>query len=197
MDVNSREKTLSTLQQGAYGDQGEVLEWSYYDTAVIAAATLRHRMFTSPVGVGGKTLADTNMTQGGQIPQAQKFEASVLKVMYTSSAAKATADLQSLYDLLSESTLEVVVGQTKNMGQWTLQELMGNALQFSLTPTVAGDNISQPQSRSTGIYLMNIELILPALTNFELVLTHHEAPAAGLANDKLKISLAGILARAS
>ena len=193
----SREEALTKLQQGTFGEEGEQLEWSYYDTAVIAAATLVHRLFTNPLGAGGKTLADTNLTQAGQMPQGQHLEVNALKIMYTSDAAKATAVVQNLYDLLTESTISIEIANNKSMGQWTLQELMGAATLFALTPTAAGDNIPVIQPRYTGVYLLNVPIIIAALTPFEVTLTHHVAPAAALADDKLKISLAGILTRAS
>lgn len=193
----SREEALTKLQQGTFGEEGEQLEWSYFDTATIAAATLVHRLFTNPLGAGGKTLADTNLTQAGQMPQGQHLEVNAIKVMYTSDAAKATAAVQNLYDLFTETTISVEIANNKSMGQWTIQELMGAATLFALTPTAAGDNIPLIQPRYTGVYLLNVPIVIAALTPFEVTVTHHVAPAAALADDKLKISLAGILTRAS
>lgn len=192
-----REAALTKLQQGTFGEEGEQLEWSYYDTAVIAAATLVHRLFTNPLGAGGKTLADTNLTQAGQMPQGQHLEVNVIKLMYISDAAQATVDVQTLYTLLSESTISIEIANNKSMGQWTLQEILGSSLQFALTPSAAGDNIPLLTPRFTGIYPLNVPIIIAALTPFEVTLTHQVAPGAALADNKLKISLAGILTRAS
>lgn len=191
----SRRDALLKTQVGSYGTEGDKLDWSYWDEALVAAATLVHRLFTNPLGAGGKTLDQTNLTQAGQIPQGQLFDVRAIKLLYTSAGAKATADLQSLFTLFARSTVSIKLQNKESMGQWTLQEIMGDALQFALTPTVAGDNISQPQPKFHGIFPLNIPIILAALTPFEVTLTHHAAPNAALANDRLRISLAGKLTR--
>ena len=58
-----------------HGAGGEILDKTIYDTAILAAATTVHRLFTVPLGGGApaKTLDRTNMTQGGQMPQGQNL----------------------------------------------------------------------------------------------------------------------------
>ena len=145
----SRKEALETLQTGSYGVEGEKLDWTYYDTAILAAATQVHRLFTNPLGAGGKTLDQTNLTIAGQIPQGQQIITRAIKVMYRSVAVKATAALQSLYDLFATTTVQVKLQNKETMGIWTLQELLGSATLFALTPTVAGDNISQIQPKES------------------------------------------------
>lgn len=187
---------LTDYQKGAVGKGGEVKEWSYWSTTILAAATLTHNLFT--VATGGtfegtvQTLDLTNMLVGGSIPQAQHFTVRAMKVMYASSAAKGTAAVQDLYQLLNRTTVEILF-PSKPMGQWTLQELMGSATMFAVTPTAAGDNIPVMQPRYHGIFPLNAPLVLPALQNFFLRVTHNAAHAATLNGDFLKISLAGIL----
>lgn len=193
----SRKEALETLQTGSYGVEGEKLDWTYYDTAILAAATQVHRLFTNPLGAGGKTLDQTNLTIAGQIPQGQQIITRAIKVMYRSVAVKGTAALQSLYDLLATTTVQVKLQNKETMGIWTLQELLGSATLFALTPTVAGDNISQIQPKYHGIFPLNTPIVLAALTPFEVTVTHHVAVAAGLANDQLKIGLSGTMIRIS
>jgi len=188
---------LAKLQDGVYGNEGEVLEWSYWDTADIAAATLTHRLFTSGLGVGGKTMADTNMTTSGTMPQGQHLIVDAVKIMYAANDAFATADVLSFYTMLSETTASIEIANKKSMGQWTLQELLGCSLLNPLTPSAAGDNIPMIQPRFTGVYLLNEPVTLAALTTFEVTITHHVAPAAALADDRLKIALSGLMIRAT
>jgi len=193
----SREQALLNTQVGTYGTEGEQLDWSYYDEADIAAATLTHRLFTTPLGQAGKTLANTNLTLAGQIPQGQLLDVRAIKVFYTSNAARATADVQSLYTLLNTTTLSVKLSNKETMGQWTLQELMGTAILFDMVPTVPGDNIPLVSPKFHGIFPLNKKIILAALTPFEVTMIHHVAPAAALADDRIKVSLSGILTRVS
>lgn len=191
----SRAEALQKVGIGTYGTEGDQLDWSYYDEALIAAATLTHRMFTTPLGTGGKTLDQTNLPLAGQIPQGQLLDVRAIKVSYTTSGAKATADVQSFYTLLTRTTVSVKLQNKETMGQWTLQELMGANSLFALTPTAAGDNIPLIQPRFHGIFPLNKKIILAALTPFEVTVIHHAAPAAALANDRFKVYLAGILTR--
>lgn len=193
----SREQALLNTQVGTYGTEGEQLDWTYYDEAIIAAATTTHRLFTNPLGSGGKTLDQTNLTLAAQIPQGQLLDVRAIKVMYTTSNAKATADVQSFYTLLARTTVSIKLSNKETMGQWTLQELLGNAMGFALTPTAAGDNIPLISPKFHGIFPLNVKIILAALTPFEVTVVHHAAAAAALANDRLKIGLSGILTRVS
>lgn len=192
-----RQEALEKLQQGTFGEEGEVLEWSYWDTATIAAATLVHRLFTNPLGAAGKTLADTNMTTAAQMPQGQHMIVDAIKIMYITDAAMATADVQTFYTLLANTTASVEIANKKSMGQWTLQELAGISFLTALTPTAAGDNIPLIQPRVAGYLILNEPITIAALTPFEVTITHHVAPGAALADNKLKISLCGILTRAT
>jgi hypothetical protein len=194
---SGRANALEKLQIGSYGTEGGETDWTYYDTMIMAAGTAQHRMFTDPLGAAGKTYAMTNLTVAGQIPQAQLMEIMAIKVMYTSSAAKATADLQALYLAFNNTTLALKLSNKDHTFIYTLQELLGTALQFALTPTVASDNISQPQPKFHGIFPLNKKVILAALTPFEVQIVHHVAPGAALNGDFLRVGLAGILTRAT
>lgn len=191
----SRAEALQKVGVGTYGTEGDQLDWSYYDEAIIAAATLTHRMFTTPLGTGGKTLDQTNLPLAGQIPQGQLLDVRAVKVSYTTSAAKGTAAVQDFYTLLTRTTLSIKLQNKETMGQWCLQELFGSNSLFALTPTAAGDNIPVIEPRFHGIFPLNKKIILAALTPFEVTLIHHAAPTATLANDRFKFYLSGILTR--
>ena len=192
-----RREALDNVGVGTYGTEGDQLDWSYYDEAIIQAATLTHRLFTTPLGSGGKTLDQTNLTIAGQIPQGQLLDVRAIKVMFTSAAAKATAGVQDLYTFLRRTTISVKLQNKETMGQWTLQELLGANFNVALTPTAAGDNIPLISPKFHGVFPLNKKIILAALTPFEVTVIHHVAPAATMANDSLKIALAGILTRVS
>jgi hypothetical protein len=191
----SRKDALDRVGVGTYGTEGDVLDWTYYDEEVIAVATLTTRLFTTPLGSGGKTLDQTNLTQAGQIPQGQLFDVRAIKIMYTSGAVKATAGVQELYTLLTRTTLSIKLGNKETMGQWTIQELLGANTLIALTPTAAGDNITIIQPKYHGVFPLNQKIVLAALTPFEVTVVHHVAPGATTATDRMKVCLSGILTR--
>lgn len=188
-------QAIDVLQQGTYGASGEKLDWSYYDRVVLASTTTVNRLFTVQLGASGKTLADTNLTQSGQIPQGQKFTIGAIKVSYVTNGARATANVQMIYDVLKNTSVQFIIPNKGPMGQWVLWELMGAASLIALTPTAAGDNIPLIQPRYHGIFPLNTKLTLAALTPFYVEVTHHTATNAALDNDRIYISLAGTLVR--
>lgn len=186
---------INTLQQGTYGASGEVLDWSYYDSMPLLSTVTSTRLFTVQLGQAGKTLANTNLTSSGQIPQGQRFTIRAIKVMYKTAAVKATAVVQAYYDFLANTSLQFIIPNKGPMGQWNLLELMGVASAFALTPTAAGDNIPLISPRFHGISPLNTPLTLAALTPFYVEITQHTAGAATLDGDRLIVSLMGTLVR--
>lgn len=193
--MGSRKEALEKLSVGTYGSEGDVLDWTYYDVAALAAATLTHQFFTTPLGQAGKTLADTNLTLAGQIPQGQLMDIRAIKIFYTTNGALATADVQSFYTMLDQTTVSIKLENKDTMGQWTLQELLGVSTLAAMTPTAAGDNIPLISPKFHGVFPLNNKIVLAAMTPFKVTVQHHTAVAAGLADDRLKIGLAGILTR--
>jgi hypothetical protein len=183
--------------QGTYSAGGDAIDWSYYDTNLVPATASPVRYFTNPVGAAGKTLADTNMISAGQIPKAQNHTVTHIKTFFASHAAHATADVQAFYTMLKQTTVEFIIANKYYYGQWTLQELMGAASLFALTPTVAGDTIRVIQPRFHGILPLNNAIILAENTNFELRVTYNAIPTGGIVGDFLMISLYGKLAYAT
>lgn len=184
--------------KGAYSSSAsEKLEWSYYDTVSLVSTTLVHRYFVNPIGSGGKTLADTNFTLAGQLPQGQNFTFHAIKVFYWADAQYATANILQFYQLLYETTVEIIITGKDSMGTWTLIELLGASTLTGLTPTVGGDNEPIILPSFKGIYPLNIPIQIGGTGSIELRMTHQVAPNAALDGDKVRLSLQGKLVRAS
>lgn len=190
---------LARLARGTYGKGGEILDWTYYDSAILAAATTVHRLFTVALGGGApaKTLDRTNMTTAGQMPQGQNLAVRAIKIWIATANALATADVQTFYTMLRTATVELILPGKDSMGQWNMAEVLGAATLTALTPTAAGDNIPIVQPRFHGILPLNTPLVLAALTPFEVRITHHTASGAALDGDLLFVGLTGTLQRAN
>jgi len=68
--------SLAALQEFDVNRRGEYegIRQTFYDSATYAAAgQTQLQFFQTPKGQGGKTVADTNMTVAGQLPQPQHF----------------------------------------------------------------------------------------------------------------------------
>jgi hypothetical protein len=191
-----RQGTLQRLQQGTHGAGGEIMDWSYYDTIVVAGATTSHSMFSVPRSAA-KPLHLTNMLLGGMVPNGQRMTVHAIKFFYTGSAIRNNAGIQSIYDLINTSTIEIFIPGKDSLLTITLQELIGMSTAVALTPTVAGDNVDVNRPRYHGIYPVNSPIILAGQTTFEVRLTHWVAAAAGLNGDFIRIALNGKLERAN
>lgn len=197
----SNENALQSLQRGSYSNLGEKLDYSYYDTLTIAAAGTEFSLFQNPIGSGAtpKTLSDTNMTMGGMIPQGQKLRIRAIRAEYLTHAVKATADIIILYNWLRAVTVRFFITGKDALYSKPLTELMGIPILFNVTPTAAGDNLLiSSMGRFLGINVLNVPITLAAMTNFEVRINYPTAlGAVSIVGDFLRISLGGILVRAS
>lgn len=188
---------LARLATGSYSAGGEVLDKTLYDSAALLSTTTVHRLFTIPLGQGGKTLDRTNATVGGMMPQGQNLAVRAIKFFYVTVGALATADVQTLYTFLRTCTAEVLIPGKDALWQGTLLELSGISVAAAMTPTAAGDNIPFVSPRFHGIMPINTPIVLAALTPFEVRLTCNTASGAALDGDFVYVGLTGTLQRAS
>ena len=194
------QRAQSNLQRGSYGAQGERLQWSYYDSEKLATGTLEHRFFTQGVGkpftVGGnKNLSDSNVISDG-IPQGQRFVVKAISAFYKPHADFTEVIMNLLTQALINSTLTMKITGKDSVFQVNLLELFGNNFPIQVVPATAADNYYYTgTSIIRASYPLNVPIVLSALTRFEGLVEHHVAINTALDDDKLMISLQGVLER--
>jgi len=194
---------LSSLQTGTYSGDGDIIDFSWYDSISLLSTVLNTRMFTIQVGQASpagviKNPADTNMVAAGQMPQGNKMYVNAIKMLYTSDEVRTEAEYIEIGKLFEQTVLNVKIQGKDTYGQWCLNEIMGNAFHGVIEPSTAGDNETPfGISRFHGIYPINLPIVLAAQTSFSIDLQHYTAPSANLDGDKIQISLSGILERIS
>jgi hypothetical protein len=100
--------------------------------------------------------------------------------------------------MLNDTVLNVEITGKATLGAWPLNEIIGNAMNIVVLPTAEanGKPLVQLQKQLfTGGLKLKIPLVLAALTDYTLSLTHYTAPSARVNADWLKISLFGTLER--
>lgn len=189
---------LQRLQQGAVGTEGNVFDYTYYDTAIINHSTLQYNMFQLANGQGGKNLSDTNMTVGSQLSQGERLSIGALKFQFFFVAAVTAAIYQEFITFLTNTTLEFII-MNQDYGRWTLLELFGIPAAGINEPAVAGNADAMISiGRFLGIYPLNIPILLPALNTFNIrVTTQVPSSSISIDNCKLRVELAGVLERAT
>jgi hypothetical protein len=192
---------LAEMSLGTYASTGEKIDWSYYDSLVLTATGTEFSLFQVPIGGGAtpKTLADTNMTNGGVLPQGQKFVVRAIRAEYLSHNSKGSADIDILYNFLRAATVRFFITGKDALFSKPLTEVMGIPMLWHTLPTVAGNNESiSSMGRFVGVNVLNVPITLAALTNFEVRINIPAAlGAVSIVADVLRLSLAGILVRAS
>lgn len=182
-----------SLTSGTYQENGgEVLHWSYYDSYALLSTVNTNRLFTTGLS-GGRRIDQTNLPIGGQIPGNQRFDVHCIRAFYTAYTLKNNAALLAWYKFLTHTTLEFIINGKASSLTVGLNELFGMPTLFGEVPTVAGDNISIPQPKPNGVYMLKPKIPLAASTNFEVKVISQVATDASLDTDILKISLGGIL----
>lgn len=192
--------TVANQQRGTYSKYGEKLSYSYFDTVALTAAGVDYSLFQTPIGGGAtpKTIAQTNMTLGGQIPQGQKFIITKLKFFYVSAAVKAAANEQTLNDFLAQGVIRIFITGKDAIYSKSVQEVLGQTIIWSDVALAASAPFSRSYSWYTGVDTLKTPITLAALTNFEVRLTTPTALGGGnvLIGDSVRVALSGTLFRA-
>lgn len=192
-------RALEALQAGTYGATGEKLSWVYYDTAPVPAAAGAVQMFQTPIS-GTKTISETNMVTGGQIPQGQKFVINSIAMAYKSNTESTTiAELNEFYTLLNTAIVQIKISNKAPMLQIKLNELMGvqfmNAAAIAASAALGGISTSQANI-FTGVWKLKTPIVIGSLTPFAVELIFPTAPATSVQSDIITASLRGTLIRA-
>ena len=197
--IPSRKTALQRMQEAnSYSKtNAEFLTWSYYDQISLLSTTLTHTFFVTGTGTG-KNLSQTNMPTSGQLPQGQSFVIHEIGLLYSTDTVSGTTDLLEWYKVLANTTVEFKVTGKDSLFTITLQELCGASTLFAITPTAAGDNISQIQPWYRGVWkLKKYPITIGATQTFNIEMVHHVAPSADLDGNLVKLFLRGDLRRLS
>jgi hypothetical protein len=195
---------LKDLKKGTHSIYGEKLDWTLYDTAILASTTTEYKFFQLAEGQGAtpKTQNQTNMTSSAQIPTGQRLRTARIKVWYHAGASLIAAqtpeaNLKHIYNFIHNSVVRVLIPGKDSILTMTLQELMGVSVLFPIVPT-ATYNVPIIQPYFHGIFPLNKKIILAEQTNFTVELKAYASnPNAALNGDTVRIGLNGLLERRS
>lgn len=179
------------LRQGTYGDNGQALWWSLYDSFLFdngGANPLQQLFYTEAIGVNGKTIIDTNNRAGGLIPTGQNLRAEALEIYYVPSATKTLAQYQNIIDMIATGVLIVDISSKSNQLELPLVQIFGATM-----PAATSDVNANPISRSdfNGVWQLPIPIVLAAQTTWSVQIDWSANPNVSLDGDKLYLSFVG------
>jgi hypothetical protein len=192
--VDTRSKALLEMQKGIKaGDVLDEIDYSYYDTMTLTTGLREVRMFTVQRG-GAKSLAQTNMSDNGKMPQGKRMTVHGLKFSYIGSAELTSAGYLAWLKMLSNTTLEIKIDGKSDYGTWTLIELFGISAGIAVSDASGTNNVPL-QDITSRAFPINKPIMLPANQLFEIVITNHDTSGIPntFNNDTLKVSLTGML----
>jgi hypothetical protein len=197
----------------------EAIKQSLYDyTAYAAAGHTQLTFFANPVGSGGKTLSDTNMTLAGQLPKNQEFLIQSIEVFLLPTTPTVAAQMpaafgaQAIAQIINDAyivgrsgNLTMVVGSKPYLQEAPVGRFPQKAhfcLDAALADvTTAGASL---QSRNAFGYwtgrpylLSPADLLLPENQNFSITLNWPEGVQAITNPARIGVILDGILYRRS
>lgn len=197
----------------------EAIRQSLYDTQVYAAAgQTQLTYFSLPVGQGGKTLSDTNMTLAGQLPKNQEFLIQSIELLFEPTTPTVAAQMpaafgaQAIAQIVNDSyivgrggNLNLTIGSKPYLQEAPLGRFPAKAhfcVDGALADvTTAGASL---QSRIAFGYwagrpymLDPAPLLLPENQNFSITLAWPEGVQAITNPGRLQVILDGILYRRS
>lgn len=191
----SGSQVLADMQRGARSAIGSDLDWEYWDKFTVSTTILEHRLFTVPLGQASKTIADTNLRSAGVLPNGEKMRVYEIAIQYSADSQGDSAYIQSYYEFLKNTSINVLFSGKATQGQWLASRIMGIPQLITIIPTVAGDNVQLNTPDFNGTKILRKKILIPALQTFEVVVQNHIAPNSDLAGDECLISLIGRLDR--
>lgn len=126
-------------------DQGSQITAELWDSITPGAAAVNATLFTVPKGQAGKTIYETNLVQGGQVPLGQSFE--VMAVGWNVLADVASADVIAL----SKAYWELIISDK----MWAEGHLFDTGGGSSIHYTGAAGSLSVDDMTSTGFPVGN------------------------------------------
>lgn len=183
-------------------DAVEVIWQPLYDSIVVpAAGSNALRLFQNPIGQAGKTIADTNMELGGQIPKGQSFKCTGVEVLllpagavYGAAVPSVSNDVQEFY---SGGALRVQIGSKDFVTQAPLLRFPPSVRQggyAAINDTNASAIQTIDYSSACGREFSIVDLLLESSQNFNVTLL--EVPALPSGQDAVVfVTLNGYLAR--
>jgi hypothetical protein len=185
---------MRNLRTGTRSTTGlRELDWSYYDTLTLAAATFVTRLFTQGLAGSTKGLHQTNMKLNGQIPTGERMTVTHIKTICTGHADIASTALTKWFLMLHNTTAEVKISGSDSILTMTLEELIG--INFAVSQTALAGMNAVPNPCFTGVYKLKRPIIFAENETVEVLITHQVAVDAALAGDFVKVCLNGILER--
>jgi len=188
------------LNYGTWGAGGESLQYPIYDRMRMlnSQAVNPRTLFNTAVGGTREgsvlTFADTNIEKSESVPSSQKWILRKLTVGYIAEETRTDAEIVAILDYMRRTTFRININSKDDMLRMPMWAFFGSP-QLVSAPA-ATINSRYPQALFTGVFTLEIPIVLQALTDWKIIVEPLVASAAGLDNDFLTFVIDSERARA-
>jgi len=184
--VVTRYKDLfSMLGSGAYNGTAEFLQSETYDRFIISAAdvTASRKEFLLFQGANGRGLSETNFEGAGSIPQGQHYQmnAIAMQISFQGTTPPTEAVVAELLAAIDNAVLTITIANKAPMLIAPVSRVLGMSLLSLMTNTTTTSDSTFRQI-SNGCYVLNVPIVLPALTSFKVGINFMNAVTTPLVN---------------
>lgn len=183
----SAQATIGRLGAGTFGPGAQVLADYLFDTVTLTTGAQLLNFFSVPLGQGGKTAADTNLTLPGQLPRGQAFEVHMIDFrLLRGTAVVSSAMVSAFYDCLGQSFFRHYF---PGSDFWLRHSGAVLLPKVPLHYEIAAGSISQIShfGSELGISLKEIPQVIGEQVSFGLDVSIPAAVPAALNNAKLQV----------
>jgi len=173
-----------------YGGETDVRNpYVYYDTYTLDAAATPAVLFNN---AAAKVLSLSNYPYQ-QLPSAQSFDVTGLRVSYKAHALMADATQQLLLDFLNACTLRIVITNKVASYERNLAALIGGQIQAVTAPAVTVNSRNLSQWTGNTVVKFKQKIFLDSQTPWTVRIEKDAAPNAALTADLLRVEMIGRL----
>ena len=194
----NRVRAMQNLQEGSYSDGGDRLHWEYYDRFSLAHGTTVNDLFVTANGQNNKTMADTNITLGGQMPNSQRFTVRKFAIQYISNTAiTAGATIELINKWIDNTVMAFQINNKFDLIELPLSRMFGMSFSTAAAMSAATSTLPTQYGIFNGLYILgHAPVVLAGQTGFKARFTSYTANDASIDGDQVRMSMIGKLDRA-
>lgn len=197
---------------GSYSNAGNVLQDTLYDTQIFPAAVREQVFFNVPIGQGGKTEVETNLTDPSKLPNGQTFLVQGIRIALLGAVAGADVDsnvvVAAFYNAIQNCFLKVKIAGRDFERRIPGSQFLPTVAVAGLNSASNGDSVHGFSMASGCIKCKETPIPFGQLVTFQTTLTYNSGTGAVLTivnaalaalaanNCQIRISLEGTLTRA-
>jgi hypothetical protein len=186
MNYSAIENAQNAMMAAGRSGSVETSTFHLHDTIKLATGEdSNFYPFSQSRADAGKTLAESNVQQGGKVPANQEWEVHALGVQVIAPTPLAPAGLAALGDYLANSSVQFKIDSDTKL-ESTLSEILGSAVLVQGDDTTGSNALN---ATFTGKLKFDVKRVMGAQTQYEYIVINGKDKTVPAALDGVQIRL--------